>query len=68
MSKDKSQDFINIDEARRLIKDHLNVMVSRAGIYRYIKTKNFPDNIGIGTPRVWRRSDVMSWIEGFLAE
>lgn len=59
----KQTEFITIDEIRALFKSRLRIAVTRAAIYGYIARKNFPKNIGIGTPRVWKRHEVLEWLD-----
>ena len=63
-----TKDFITMDDILVLLKQRLGLDVSKAAVYGYIARKGFPVNIGLGSPRLWRRSEVMDWIEGYLTK
>lgn len=60
-------DFIVIDEILVLLKEHLNLDVGASAVYNYTVRKNFPKHIGLGSPRKYRRKDVMEWISNYTA-
>jgi predicted DNA-binding transcriptional regulator AlpA len=60
-------DFIVIDEILVLLKEHLNLDVGTSAVYNYTVRKNFPKHIGLGSPRKYRRKDVMEWIRNYTA-
>lgn len=57
--------FMTIDDIIALMKARMGLELSKAAIYGYISRKGFPQNIGLGTPRLWRRAEVESWIDQF---
>jgi predicted DNA-binding transcriptional regulator AlpA len=55
--------LIPIDDVCKLVKETLRLKkLSRSSIYTYIKHKNFPRAISLGTPRLWRRKEVEAWL------
>lgn len=66
MSQLPTKDFITLDDILVLLKQKLGLEVSKAAVYGYIARKGFPANIGLGSPRLWRRSAVMEWIAGYV--
>ena len=66
MSKVKpTKDFIIIDDILKLLRDRLSLRLTKAAVYGYIARKDFPRNIGLGTPRLWRRAEVLEWISRY---
>lgn len=53
---------ITADEILTLLKKYLGLVITKPVIYNYMKTKAFPPNIGLGSPRLWPKKKVMSWI------
>ena len=62
----RTKDFITIDDILLILKDKLGLEVSKAAVYGYIARKGFPENIGLGSPRLWRRAEVMEWVSGYV--
>jgi predicted DNA-binding transcriptional regulator AlpA len=54
---------ITADEILILFKKYLGLVVTKTAIYNYMKTRNFPQNIGLGSPRLWPKKKVMAWIQ-----
>lgn len=61
----KTKEFITIDDILILLKQRLGLDVTKAAVYGYVARKGFPENIGLGSPRLWRKSDVEEWIAGY---
>lgn len=58
-------EFVNIDEIREMVEDYFGQPITRSAVYGYIRRKSFPHNLGIGRPRLWRKDDVLKWLESF---
>lgn len=56
-------DTMTIDEIRFLFRKTFGVSIVKSTIYLYQKTKGFPQNLGIGKPRLWPRQAVLGWME-----
>lgn len=65
MQRIRTKEFINIDDILELLRARLGLEVSKAAIYGYIARKGFPENIGLGSPRLWRRAEVVEWISKY---
>lgn len=65
MPKKTSDPFITLDEILAYIKKELTLDISPAAVYGYIARKNFPQNIGLGRPRLWRRAEVERWVQEY---
>jgi len=59
------KDFVTLGEIVVMLKEALGVEVGTTAIHNYVRTRNFPKNIGIGCPRLWRRKDVIAWLNTF---
>lgn len=64
----RTKDFITIDDILLILKEKLGLEVSKAAVYGYIARKGFPENIGLGSPRLWRRSEVIDWVKGYSGD
>ena len=60
-----AKEFITIDEILSLLQERMALRITKAAVYGYVARKGFPKNIGLGSPRLWRRSEVMEWIAGY---
>lgn len=54
---------LTIVEILPLFKKYFGTSITRATLYTYMKSKNFPPHTGIGTPRRWREDRVLAWIK-----
>lgn len=55
--------LIPIDDVRKLVQKTLRLKkLSRPSIYFYIRTKKFPVALDFGVPRMWRRQEVVEWL------
>lgn len=54
---------ITIQQIRALLAKQLGVVVTRAPIYQWMKTKGFPKPLSIGRPCRWREDEVEEWVE-----
>lgn len=59
----KPIETMTLDEIRKMFKEILNLKVSRAALYNYIRDKGFPPSMGLGSPRKWRKVEVYTWFE-----
>lgn len=57
------QGLITLEEARAMLKKFIGKDISRSTLSNYIKRKGFPNHIGIGWPRLWRKSDILTWMD-----
>lgn len=53
---------ITIGDILYLLKKHLDLDITRATLYHYMKARGFPPNTGLGRPRRWRKDRVEKWI------
>lgn len=59
--------LIPIDAVRLLVKKSLRLKkLSRPSIYFYIRKKKFPKPINFGVPRMWRRRQVVTWLDKLI--
>ncbi|KPF63302.1 hypothetical protein IP79_10145 [Porphyrobacter sp. AAP60] len=58
-----SQSLSDGDELLRLPEVEALIKFKRSTIYAKIKSDGFPDNILLGNRAVWRKSEVLAWVE-----
>lgn len=52
---------LTITDIQKLFKQKLNLKICRTSVYHYIYHKNFPSSLGLGRPRLWKKSEVLKW-------
>lgn len=60
--------YMTMSEILDLYESIFKQEITSSAIYKFIERKDFPQNIGIGSPRLWVRKDVEAWFEQFIPE
>ena len=61
-------DTMTAAEIRAMFKETLGNEISYATLRNYISKRRFPEHLGLGNPRIWRRSDVVAWFNDTVGE